>query len=248
MGILDGFLILLKIRKPKPDNVRWFGRGAQGDKRGSKYQQPETRRLAAKWSQGLLAADARAGGSTEVEILAHVWQTLTLYATHHKRDFMVSDLLASPRVIEHLAKVMCNVEMPTPIGPSVIKGHSWLYKVGDDIIGMYINVDTTSASGYVTIPSTLDDWGNEANLCHVLDYLSIVAHEMGHLVLRHNFKKIEALRDGALYPAMDKTDEYEAWLFSEYLRGFILGEHAWQTKNSTGRDGAPHLFLHRRSP
>jgi hypothetical protein len=139
---------------------------------------------------------------------------------------------------------MAGVSEVLPCSQKIINGYvSWLYKSPTGEIGIWIASDYRKDDQIMTWVGAFD-WRNPKAWRHCLDHVAIISHEVGHLLLKHQGLDISVLPKGINLPPMDKTDEWEAWLFSKMFCAFILADHSFESKAETGIDKAADLFLH----
>ena len=197
------------------------------------------------WSSTRANLQNNKGISPEVAILLSVTVSLDQFLLKDSTFSDTTAFLGSPRTIESYARAVANVVEIMPVGRSVIKGYqSWLYRVASPHHnGIWIAVEDGDHD-YVSKPR-ISDWWREPNV-FLLDYVTIIAHEVGHVARNHRGLEVATVPSLNPFPAMGISEEWEAWLFAEYFRAFILADHSAKSKQDRNVDSAPGLFLHRR--
>ncbi len=190
------------------------------------------------WSKTRVQSHERNQGlSPEIRILSAAEGILDDYSIKNPK-FAISDLFRQ-KELDDFCK-FCNIETVMPVGPSVINNYSsWLYKVKDGVTWVYVATSSPNPDEQSSFP-VLRDW-KKPN-CRLFRFISIVAHEIGHLRLKHQFLAVGKAKPERIFPSMDHIEEWEAWVFSGFLTSFLLAEYARETKDGTGIDKAPHLL------
>jgi len=128
-----------------------------------------------------------------------------------------------------------------PIGAKRIRNYpSWLRKAPD---GKTSHVWIGTGDPQIDyLPPGAPDWG-KANR-PILKLLALLFHEGGHMRLNHRSVDVSSLPPGALFPSMWPDDEWEAWLFAEFLRAFIVADYAAWAKTAADTGGVDDTINH----
>jgi len=178
--------------------------------------------------------------SPETFILARVTEGLDKYYQRKKGKFRITELL-DVNVLRDYCQSIYTINEWMFVSPKCIKNYnSWLYKIKDG--GSGVIIATEHEKNHARILPKLAEWA-QGRCVAVFRFLTLLAHEIGHVALEHKLTEVTKLRDAEKYPAMNPEHEWEAWLFAEYLRAFILADYSVETRQNEQRDGAPDLFL-----
>ena len=182
------------------------------------------------------------GLAPELQILFSVVEALDRFVLQ-QRGFSDMTAFLAYGTVSRFAAVVANITEIIPVGRGVIHGYqSWLYRLPSKKHGIWIAVES-GEHDYVSMPG-FGDWQKTGPF--LLDYVTIIGHEIGHVARGHKgveVSKVSALRP---FPPMGIPEEWEAWLWAEYLRAFVLADYSAKTKRKRNVDLAPSLFLHRR--
>jgi hypothetical protein len=157
-------------------------------------------------------------------------------------------LKGSRKQIATFANVVAEIKDILPCGKRIIHGYmSWLNKSDTAEIEVWIASDYRMEDHYTAWPYTFE-WTDQKSWRLCVDQIAIIAHEIGHLLLKHQGLDIEVLPTDKKFPWMSPTEEWEAWLFSKFFCAYIISDYSLETRNAEGVDRAVDLFLHRRLP
>ncbi len=182
----------------------------------------------------------RRGVAPETYIMAKVIEGLDKYHERTRGEFRAANLLDA-----HILKDFCRrtytINEWIPVSPRCIQNYnSWLYKLKDGGCGVLI-ATSHKKSGARILPN-MAEWAQGPST-RVMAFLTLLAHEIGHVAMEHLLAEITDLQPTEKYPSMKAEHEWEAWLFAEFMRAFIIADYSVETKQNEQRDCAPDLFL-----
>lgn len=190
------------------------------------------------WSEMRLSLFGKKKIAPEFLILAKVERGLDEYSTLKKGDFNIQQLFNDCVLNDFCLKGYKVIEI-LPVEGVIKNYHSWLYKANGGNYGICIS--TKTEDGKRIVPDLVAR--KKEPSATLLNFISIIAHELGHIALEHRLSDLQELRPSELFPSMGPEHEWEAWIFSELIRAFILADYSVKTKKSLNKDGAPELFL-----
>jgi hypothetical protein len=173
----------------------------------------------------------------DTRVLHTLRQAIDFYASlprgPDRPAFTVADLLRYNREIEWFADAVGHADILI-VGPQLMSGfYSWVVKNTEERRTIFVATNMPMFARFK----------NPSSMKSLLNHLTIVGHELAHILLDHSWRAVAMAGTNEPLPT-NTTDEWEAWLFGEFFRGFVVAEYAWAIRRETDIDPTPELFLH----
>jgi hypothetical protein len=173
----------------------------------------------------------------EFWVMAEVVQCFDAFYSLRDGKFSPVDLF-NQAVLRDFGLRVFGVTEIMPVSPAIIHDYySWLYKTTGGEAGIW--VATPVFPGERDFPLLSRKTEPTADKFR---FASILAHEFGHLKLGHEAVAVSRATPGEPFPHMSVENEWDAWIFSNFVLSFLLAEHAATSRLATGVDHGPELF------